>query len=470
MLKKKNYKLDFLVLITTIVFLLSIFIRFNFTISSFLILIFLILIFVFFFLFKKEINTNKIKSFKHIIIPIVLLIILYSLNAKNIIETPRTCLFINQLLFTNINIGIWICKYYIIFLLIFFIIVFIFFSLIKKYDIRIIFLNFGLIIFVISIIQLINSYLFYFKIYNYNYLQFIFGGDYIFYWQFLPFALSGSRHYEIIPFILSFIASLSLFTENPNKYKKYVYIFFVSSVLTYSRNLWAVLIFITFFIILFDQKKLQIIKNCYILLVIIIITISQLQNVTNKFYKNEPHKFHTNILDYTILKLVSPFKKDFFLFDNEYYEIMSLKYYGKIDEKIKDNINSLFDSSTDRLLIYKLTIKEILKNPIIGSGLNHYIEIEDANNNKKILYNYESHILTILIEIGLLGLLIYLYLFFYTFTKIKNNKFYLLSICSLLIISTFNSYQKNLIIFYLIALIFSNIIKETSIKKIHNKS
>ena len=150
---------------------------------------------------------------------------------------------------------------------------------------------------------------------------------------------------------------------------------------------------------------------------------------------------------------------------------MSFKVYCQIDdERIKDDINFLFDSSSDRLLTYKLNIKEILKNPILGSGLNHYVEIEDVNNNKKILYNYESHLLTILIEVGLLGLLIYAYLFVFTFTKIKNNEFYLLSIYSLLILSIFNSYQKNLIIFFLIALIFSSIIKETSIKKTHNIS
>jgi hypothetical protein len=470
MLKKKNYKQGLLILIITNVFLLSIFIRFNSTISKFLILIFLMLIFVAFFLFKKEINTRNIKSLKHIIMPIGLLIILYSLNVKNMFETPATCLALNQLHFTNKDIMKWLCQNYIVYMLIFFVIVFILFSLIKKYDIRIIFLNFGLIIFIIAVIQLINSYLIFFKIYNYNYLEFIFGGDYIFYWQFLPFALPGSRHYEIIPFILSFIASLSLLTKNSNKYKKYVYIFFVSSLLTYSRNAWVVIIFITFFLILFDQKKLNIIKNCYILLAIIIITISQLQKVTDKFYKNESYKIHTNILNYTIFKLASPFIKKFYVFEDEYYKNISLKFYGQIDERIKDDMNFLFDSSSDRLLTYKLTIKEILKNPILGSGLNHYVEIEDVNNNKKILYNYESHLLTILIEVGLLGLLIYAYLFVFTFTKIKNNKFYLLSIYSMLILSIFNSYQKNLIIYFLIALIFSCIIKETSIKKNHNIS
>ena len=192
--------------------------------------------------------------------------------------------------------------------------------------------------------------------------------------------------------------------------------------------------------------------------------------MTDKFYKNESYKSHTNILDYTIFKLVSPFIKKFHVFEDQYYEDMSFKFYGKIDEKIRDDINFLFDSSSDRLLTYKLTIKEILKNPILGSGLNHYIEIEDVNNNKKILYNYESHLLTILIEVGLLGILIYAYLFAFTFTKIKNNKFYLLSIYSMLILSIFNSYQKNLIIFFLIGLIFSSIIKETSIKKTHNIS
>jgi len=70
MLKKKNYKQGLLILIITNVFLLSIFIRFNSTISKFLILIFLMLIFVAFFLFKKEINTRNIKSLKHIIMPI----------------------------------------------------------------------------------------------------------------------------------------------------------------------------------------------------------------------------------------------------------------------------------------------------------------------------------------------------------------------------------------------------------------
>ena len=68
------------------------------------------------------------------------------------------------------------------------------------------------------------------------------------------------------------------------------------------------------------------------------------------------------------------------------------------------------------MLIYTKTIEEIFKNPLLGQGLNAYIEIKNINGKSNYTDNYESQILTILIETGFVGfffLFIYIYFFCY---------------------------------------------------------
>ena len=50
------------------------------------------------------------------------------------------------------------------------------------------------------------------------------------------------------------------------------------------------------------------------------------------------------------------------------------------------------------------------------------------------------------------------------------KEFYITLIVGILILSLFNSYQRNLFIFYLLAFIFSNIISTSKINRFNNKS
>ena len=183
-------------------------------------------------------------------------------------------------------------------------------------------------------------------------------------------------------------------------------------------------------------------------------------------------KFHTNIIPYSIHKIAPSFlvnKSN--LFDKDYVDNFEKMYGLGGFENANEHINYLFDSSLPRFNIYKNSIKNILEKPMLGHGLNAHIEIENIFKKKISTDNYESHYLTVLIEVGFLGFIIYLYIFIYSFKKIKRNKeFYITLIVSLLSLALFNSYQRNIFIFYLLAFIFSNIILNSEKKTFTNKS
>jgi hypothetical protein len=398
---------------------------------------------------------QKLISIKEYIAAMSALTFLYTINIKDFIYIPYSCKYLIQ--YFN-------CKYYIFIFIFSFILFFFFFLQIRFTDIRKVFIKFGLICFFISLLNLI---IFYLKDLNILNIPFIIGfdGDYNFYWQFLPFAFQGLRNFEVIPFILAYISAISLFKSKDKNYLKYIYLFFISIFLTFSKNAWVATIVITFITLSWEKKNLHIIKNCVFGTLIVVLLIFTFQKLVIK-------KFHTNILSYSIYKMLpaNSYKKN--LFSNEYYDDFKKMFGGTGSfENPEVYIDYLFDSTEPRFLIYTKTIEEIFKNPLLGQGLNAHIEIKNINGKSNYTDNYESQILTIFIETGFLGFFIYLYIFIFSFVKIKQNKeFYITLLIGILILSVFNSYQRNILIYFLLAFIFANIIKTSEIESFNNKS
>jgi len=297
-------------------------------------------------------------------------------------------------------------------------------------------------------------------------IHFIIGfeGDYNFYWQFLPFAFQGLRNFEVVPFILAYISAISLFKSKDKNYLKYIYLFFISIFLTFSKNAWVATIVITFITLSWEKKNLHIIKNCIFGTLIVLLLIFTFQKLVIK-------KFHTNILRYSLYKILptSSYKKE--IFSNKYYDDFKQEFGTGSFDNTEDHLNYLFDSSATRILIYTITIKEIFKNPLLGQGLNAQIEIKNINGKSNYTDNYESQILAILIETGFVGFFIYLYIFIFSFIKIKQNKeFYITLFIGIIFLSVFNSYQRNIFIYFLLAFIFDSIIKTSKIESFNNKS
>lgn len=457
MIKKETLKQYIFAILTTVVFLISLVTKIDINLTFFFIILFFILFF-FSYLFlktKKSIipDFSEIIFIKNYIIAIIALIFLYTLNINKFFIYPHTCKVLNQ--YT-------ICEYYLFYFFLVFIFFLFYFSQVNVPDIRKIFIKFGLIIFSFSLINLIIYYLKYFNVINSSYFI-AFEGNYNFYWQFIPFAIQGYRNFEIVPYILAFISAISLFKSLNRKYEIYIYLFFASIFLSFSKNAWIATISIILMTLIGSKKNRTIIRNCFIFTTILILLISIFQKILIK-------EFHTNIIPYTLHKVL-PFLKKSNLYTKDYFKNFE-NIYGKGNfENSEEHLNYLFNSNQSRFIIYKNTIKYIFEEPILGHGLNSYIEIENIFKNKTLTDNYESQLLTILMEIGFVGFFIYSYIFIYSFKKIKIMKeFYVTLIVGILILSLFNSFQRNLFIFYLLAFIFSNIISTSKINSFRNKS
>jgi hypothetical protein len=459
MIKKETFEQYIFAILTTSVFVISLGSKIDSYFIFFFIILFFISFFFSYFFFKTNksslIDFSKIFDIKNYIISIIALTFLYLINKKSFLTSPYSCKYY------NLHIA---CEYYVIYFLLTFIIFLFFFLQIKVPDIRKIFIKFGLIIFIFSLLNMIIFYLKYFSIINFGY--FIkFEGNYNFYWQFLPFAIQGLRNFEIMPFILAYTSAISLFKSLNKKYEKYIYLFFISIFFTFSKNAWIATIIITLITLTGNKKNRSIIKKCFAFTIILILLISIFQKILIK-------EFHTNIIPYSIHKIApSLFVNKFNLIDKDYVDNFEKMYGLGGFENANEHINYLFNSSLPRFNIYKNSIKNIFEKPMLGHGLNAYLEIENIFKKKISTDNYESHFLTVLIEVGFLGFIIYLYIFIYSFKKIKRNKeFYITLIVSLLSLALFNSYQRNIFIFYLLAFIFSNIILSSEKKPFTNKS
>jgi hypothetical protein len=207
------------------------------------------------------------------------------------------------------------------------------------------------------------------------------------------------------------------------------------------------------------------VKNCFLSLIIVILLISVTQILIYK-------KFYTNIIPYSLYKIVPLNFIKKYLFNDDYYKGFENRF-GNADKfnNSQEYLDYLFNSSPSRLSTYLTATKEIFKKPLLGHGYNTYLEFENFFGDTVLSDNYESHLLTILIEIGFVGFFFYLYIFIHLFIRIEVNKeFYVTLLIGILMLGLFNSYQRNIFLFYLLAFIFSNIIENSKKKILNNKA
>ena len=111
--------------------------------------------------------------------------------------------------------------------------------------------------------------------------------------------------------------------------------------------------------------------------------------------------------------------------------LFSLKYSSTNTASITNRISTINteDTSTQqRLRYYKHSISQIIQNPIIGVGLGNW-KIKSIDYDKQdiegyiIPYHTHNDFLEIGAELGLIGLIIYLMIFFYPLMDLYKNKF-----------------------------------------------
>jgi hypothetical protein len=356
----------------------------------------------------------------------------------------------------------------------------------------------GLVIIGISFINLIIYYLSAYEILSNLLISKIipFSGNYHFYFQLLPFATDGKRNDEILIYAIAYVAVYLLYLRtNERKFKYLVVIIFILCFLTYSKNLWLNIISTNFILIfIYRQNKILLIKILktffwsVIGLILAICTIFLWQLKSDEYFGIKKNNFHfSSIISYTIIRLGFELipnnynKYEKFIYNNNIDKITneiknnkSLSEFDKIKLKEKlhnfekrktyasantENVNYYFNSTPERVIIYKTIINELkefdLKRIFLGKGLNSIsIKIQDKNYKNtanSIIVNSESQFLQVIYEIGLIGFFLYCILIF-KFLKILNTESKVFFI-SFLFLHIFNSYQDSVLYASLLGII-----------------
>jgi len=377
-----------------------------------------------------------------LLLPIFALIALYVVSYFiSPIEITSNSTLLN-FLFKNTNLSNFIFKNFtVIFLIIFILNIFLINQLkFQEKEVFNILLKFSIFFLFLAILQNI---LFYInkEIWVSNYIS---DANNCIYFQFLPFGISGKRNYEIIPFIIGYALTLGL---NKNKYLFLNSLFFIACYLTYSKNLWVTLIFLNI-IGFFIFGKIFLIKRIFVKIFFLVITIYLLS-----FYLSAKDQCNPRIIDYTKIKIISLININ----NNE--ELNSIKketilkltpfqvYYGA-DNKISDNefiakTDYLLDSTKPRMEIYKESLKKISEKKLFGYGVNNYTL--ESNNSS----NSESEFLKILLDIGVVGMILWLYFSIQLFKNCKSNWSFLI-LLSIMSLSLFNIYSWFLPIYFIL--------------------
>ena len=457
MIKLKKKTANFLISVFFILFF-SFFITFNhfYKLSSNnnILIIIPILIFTFSIIsyvvlvLSISINLKSVKKFcveqKKILIAIILLILLYAISYFFIpIENKSNSKILN-FIFVNEFLNNIIFKNYIIFFLLAFIFnIFLAKQLnVNENEIFSIFLKFSIFFLLLAVIQNI---IFFSSLKGISmYLTNIANCQYF---QFLPFGLSGKRNYEILPFVIGYALTLGIYK---NKFTFINIIFFVACFLTYSKNLWVALIILNF-IGLFLYDKTKVLKFLIIKITVTLITILFLNTAFNIVKSCNP-----NIKDYTVIKLLSLINVN-----NHSEKLTAIKkkslknmrafevyFTFKPEDKAEyiDKVEYLLDSTSPRIDIYKESLKKISEKKIFGYGHNNYIL--KSNNSS----NSESELFKILLDIGIIGFLLWSYLIIQLLNYCKS-KWSLLTLISILSLSLFNIYSWFLPIYFILAFI-----------------
>lgn len=457
MIKLKKKTVNFLITVFLISFF-SFFITFNKFISlsdNNIFIVIPILIFTFsiisylLLVISIPINFKSVKKFylenQKILIPIIFLILLYfTLYLLTPIENKSNSTLLN-FFFKNEVLNNLIFKNYIIFFLIAFI-----FNIFLAKQLRVneseifsILLKFSIFFLLLAVVQ---NVIFFSNFTNIS--RYLTDTANCQYFQFLPFGHNGKRNYEIIPFLIGYALTLGVYK---NKFIFTNIIFFVVCFLTYSKNLWIAIIILNF-ISIFIYDKFKVFKF-FIIKISTVSVIILFLNATFNIIKNcNPH-----IKDYTYIKILSLIN-----INNHSINLTELKkkslskmksfqiyisYDGNKDhEKFINEVEFLLDSTKPRLYIYKESLKKISEKKIFGHGHNNFIL--ESNNSS----NSESELLKILLDIGIIGFLLWSYLIIQLLISCKS-KWSLLSVLSILSLSLFNIYSWFLPTYFILTFI-----------------
>jgi hypothetical protein len=322
-----------------------------------------------------------------------------------------------------------------------------------------------------------------------------FRGDYHFYFQLLPFATDGKRSEEILIYALAYASVHLLYLRtNERKFKYLIVIIFITCFLTYSKSLWLNIV-LTNFILVFIYRKdkiflTKILKTFFLSVIGLIITICAIflwQLKSDEYFGIKKNKFHrSSIISYTVIRFGFELEPNNF---NKFEKIIINNNIDKIANELRNNkilnevdkiklqkqldafqkrliysqntynVNYLFNSTPERIFIYKVIFSEIKKFDIkeffFGKGLNSIsIAIQDKNFKgaaNTVVVNSESQILQIMYEIGLIGFFLY-WMLIVKFLKILNTERKVILI-SFLTLCLFNSYQDSYLYAALIGII-----------------
>ena len=108
--------------------------------------------------------------------------------------------------------------------------------------------------------------------------------------------------------------------------------------------------------------------------------------------------------------------------------------------------NHLLDSTIPRKNIYKESLKKISEKKMFGYGPNNYI-LKSNNSN-----NSESEFLKILLDLGVIGIFVWIYFFVQLFKECKS-KWSFLILLSIISLSLFNIYSWFLPIYFIVTCI-----------------
>ena len=403
-----------------------------------------------------SINHESVKKFfveqQKILITIILLILLYAITYFFIpIENKSNSTILNFIFVNEILNNIIFKNYIIFFLLAFIFNIFLAKQLdVNQNEIFSILLKFSIFFLLFAVIQNI---IFYFT--SKDISKYLTNMANCQYFQFLPFGLSGKRNYEILPFVIGYALTLGIYK---NKFTFINIIFFVACFLTYSKNLWIAMIILNL-IALFLFDKIKVLKFLFIKITAIFITILFLNTTFNIVKSCNP-----NIKDYTIIKLLSLINLNN---HSEYLTTIKKKslenmksfeiyFDGELSNnkselnktKFVNSVEHLLDSTVPRLSIYKESLAKISEKKIFGYGHNNYIL--KSNNSS----NSESELFKILLDLGIIGFLLWSYLIIQILYYCKT-KWSLLILSSILSLSLFNIYSWFLPIFFILPFIIS---------------
>jgi len=445
-----------------------------------------------YFLYKMLLNTKKqiliIKENKTILLILFIFFILYNVGPLNFENLSK---FITNTNLTESisgkqsckNLPSFICKSWSIFYFIYLLLIFFIFKNFKNINFSKVFINSSIIFSFIGIVYflfiLILSQID-FKLYSDIQHLLSFGQETV--RVFPHFSVTytpSSRNYEIFPIIIGKLFLIYEIYLNKTKVKNYFYLCLLSIFIfySYSRLMWlmdgAMLLGIFFSV----TNKMKILRIIFINIMIIIFSLgffTYIYNYSKLLKWDTRSNIRTHITYYTLGKvstLVSKDLENFFYLKNykiwHYYtsaENMKLLndknfQFNNDEEKKKffeDNVKEVLtfnmNSNMERKQIYKQAIEKLFLKPE-GYGFGK-IPIRGSN--------VESGILQIALEIGVIGVIVFLIILFYPIrlfvrTENLNNNFFIIFMILIIISQTLTVYIWYNFFWFYLGFIISNL-------------